>query len=406
MELENWPYSPVQVNLSAIWEALRWHNSPRSIEVKVDSVPDLISKVELLQGLLQTGLAEMHIMITEEKGWSEELIKISCLPSPLGQIIRSKNCGHIVYRINDRVRIQGVGHTGWVEIPIEAFQYLIADSETRQIDTMSTLIDLMFNVSFGASRAILETPDHGWPEQLFHVYSRLWRSTQLGIEYGATYSELEKVQTQYQDRSDLKSIKLPDWRRKSDLLDDRMSRRDYLDKDINLEDLGYLLGPIMFARKVWCNEQGLEIVHRGIPGAGGLAAIEVFLLLNSRPEALSYRYDWRTHELKRLDIMSDELLRRLNKFASASLNIKTCPPGILLIAGNLEELRKKYSGISYASMLKQVGALMMALQLVGRQLNIGLCPLGSSPTDLFEESLMHQDAELQLVGEMAFGYVS
>ncbi|OKL50795.1 hypothetical protein BSZ40_10585 [Buchananella hordeovulneris] len=185
-----------------------------------------------------------------------------------------------------------------------------------------------------------------------------------------------------------------------------MSRRDYLDKDINLEDLGYLLGPIMFARKVWCNEQGLEIVHRGIPGAGGLAAIEVFLLLNSRPEALSYRYDWRTHELKRLDIMSDELLRRLNKFASASLNIKTCPPGILLIAGNLEELRKKYSGISYASMLKQVGALMMALQLVGRQLNIGLCPLGSSPTDLFEESLMHQDAELQLVGEMAFGYVS
>lgn len=179
-----------------------------------------------------------------------------------------------------------------------------------------------------------------------------------------------------------------------DAMENRRTIRQFTDAPLALADLGELLWRSVRIRGVHPGQgpAGVEYeaARRPVPSGGGLHSIDTWVAtshVEGVPRAWWW-YDPREHELVMVSELSDD----------AGTN-----PVVLRFTVRHARTSWKYSGFAHALELKDMGAIMLAIQLAGAPLGIGTWLLGSGSTADFAADLGIDLATDHPVGELIVG---
>jgi SagB-type dehydrogenase family enzyme len=147
-----------------------------------------------------------------------------------------------------------------------------------------------------------------------------------------------------------------------------------------------------------------EFTSRPYPGGGAAYELELYLSVNAcvgLPRGFYY-YDPDNHALCPIRAPDHEFEGIVqDAWRSAG---QTCPPQVLItIASRFHRMNWKYSGMSYAAQLKNVGVLYQTLYLVATAMNLGACALGLGDAERFRRLTGLNYFEEGSVGEFMLG---
>lgn len=246
-------------------------------------------------------------------------------------------------------------------------------------------------------------------ELLFHARSRLGRTRG---DYGGTF-RFRGVRDPWpgipQGFGAGELIELPsDEGASRSLLDVARSRCSIREHDaenpVTAAQLGALLSRTQRVRFVREVEGYGDILRRGYPAGGSLYELEIFVLANRCADLDQglYHYDSARHGLRRIATGPGDL-ERLSQVAQVTAQMAEPPQVVLLIAARFPRVMWKYDAVSYAVILKNVGALYDALYLHATDLGLAPCGLGGGDSDLFSAVTQIPYLECTTVGEFILG---
>jgi SagB-type dehydrogenase family enzyme len=79
------------------------------------------------------------------------------------------------------------------------------------------------------------------------------------------------------------------------------------------------------------------------------------------------------------------------------------PQVVIILASRFQRLSWKYSGMAYATTLKNVGVLYQTMYLVATAMGLAPCALGGGDSALFSEAVGANSLEESSVGEFILG---
>jgi oxazoline/thiazoline dehydrogenase len=147
-----------------------------------------------------------------------------------------------------------------------------------------------------------------------------------------------------------------------------------------------------------------ETTRRASPSGGGCHSLEVYAVSNECEGVRRgiYHYGPLEHVLHPIEcpeILIDALLRDAQIAADRSE-----PPQLLfVISSRFRRLSWKYSGIAYATGLKDLGALLQTMYLVATALGLSPCALGAGDSHLFAQAVGTAWSEESSIGEFMLG---
>jgi SagB-type dehydrogenase family enzyme len=198
------------------------------------------------------------------------------------------------------------------------------------------------------------------------------------------------------------------------LLRERHSTRDFDDaQPITIAELARFLDHAARVQWKWTSPLDfgdgnmgpeIEYTRRPYPSAGSAYELELYLVV-ARCDGLergTYHYDADRHALVPIEARAQEIEAQL---ASAQFAMDApAPPQILVtIAARFDRVAWKYSGISYALILKDVGVLLQTLYLTATDLGLGGCAIGTTNVDLFARMTGQEFYREGPVGQFALG---
>ncbi|HEY7874977.1 MAG TPA: SagB family peptide dehydrogenase [Actinomycetota bacterium] len=194
----------------------------------------------------------------------------------------------------------------------------------------------------------------------------------------------------------------------AEVLEKRASVRRYGSEPLTIRQLGELLFRTARARARYGPEPeaGLpyEALDRPVPSGGGMHDLEVYLVAD-RVDGLAsglYHYDAARHALEPLPPREGAATSLLQGAIAASGAPE--PPHVLItIASRFTRMAWKYRAISYATTLKNVGALYQTVYLVATAMRIGTCALGSGNSAVQSKAFDLTARSEIPVGEMMLG---
>ncbi|GAA3203685.1 SagB family peptide dehydrogenase [Nonomuraea helvata] len=151
----------------------------------------------------------------------------------------------------------------------------------------------------------------------------------------------------------------------------------------SIDDLGELLYRTARVRSVTGAADGTSAVatsDRPYRSAGDCYGIEVYVTVDDCTGLPSgvYHYDPLAHRLYRIADRGDELLEN----ARLEANLAAVPPVLITLTARFRRLSWKYNGLSYALVLKDVGAFTQALSLVSTAMGLPACALDCDDVDV------------------------
>jgi SagB-type dehydrogenase family enzyme len=158
---------------------------------------------------------------------------------------------------------------------------------------------------------------------------------------------------------------------------------------LGVDALAGLLYRVARVRAVHATAVGGEL-DRPTPSGGGLAAISLYPLVVAC-EGLAtgqYHYDGTAHVLRAVESAPSDALARLASDARKTTMLEADAPlqVLLLLAARFGRLQYKYSAMSYAAVLKDVGVLYQSLYLTATALDLGGCAIGAGDVLAFERA--------------------
>ncbi|MFE0350364.1 SagB family peptide dehydrogenase [Streptomyces griseoluteus] len=147
--------------------------------------------------------------------------------------------------------------------------------------------------------------------------------------------------------------------------------------------------------------------ERPYSSLGNTYALELYLLFpperrNVWPAPGAYHYDPAAHALEKIDEVP-EALAELAVIAQAGGQLTDPPELLITITARFRRASGKFSGIAYASVLKDVGALQQTLSLVATALGLGSCALAIGDADAAARALGLDWRTESSVGEFLIG---
>ncbi|MGN9844165.1 SagB/ThcOx family dehydrogenase [Nonomuraea sp. H19] len=190
------------------------------------------------------------------------------------------------------------------------------------------------------------------------------------------------------------------------VLESRRSVREYADAPPTARQLGELLYRAARVREVFAPAPGVpyEASSRPYPGGGAVHELELYLVV-SRCEGLDrgvYHYDPLGHRLITLPARTEDAQAML-ALASTATGGLVRPDVLITITARFQRMSWKYSGLAYATTLKNVGVLYQTLYLVATAMGMAPCGLGSGDTDLAARTFGLDWARESSVGEFLIG---
>jgi SagB-type dehydrogenase family enzyme len=247
---------------------------------------------------------------------------------------------------------------------------------------------------------------------LFHSRSRLGRHR---LPYGATNRLEGRIAPPPVVKPPLagKRIRLvrPDIARltRSDwpltrAIERRRSQREHGDIPITRRELGeflYRTARVMSLSK----KRPFATSHRPYPSGGATYALELYLAVRDcrGMDAGLYHYCPARHELQLVARMGADVQALLAGAAQAAR--AELPQVLVIIAARFLRTSWKYSSISYALILKEVGVLMQTMYLVATAMELGACAIGGGDADLFAKAAGTNYYLEGSVGELIIGRV-
>jgi oxazoline/thiazoline dehydrogenase len=187
------------------------------------------------------------------------------------------------------------------------------------------------------------------------------------------------------------------------VMESRTSIRDHESRILTITDVGELLYRAARVRGIKQTDGG-ELSNRPYPSGGASYELELYLSVD-RCVGLHrgfYYYDPLNHALRLVCVPNQDMEMLLYEAWLASA--QQCRPQILItFASRFQRVSWKYSGMAYATQLKNVGALYSMMYLVATAMNLAPCGLGLGNSDRFCRLAGTSYYEEGSVGEFALG---
>lgn len=187
----------------------------------------------------------------------------------------------------------------------------------------------------------------------------------------------------------------------------RTSRRKFGDTSLNLDELSKLLFlSCRIKSETRSNGKTLlyDVSSRPSPSGGGCHSLEVYPVVN-RCDGLDrglYRYQPNTHSLLRLESKLSQ--RHLMIQRAKYMNGGQMEPDVLLvISSRFGRVNWKYRSMSYATVLKDAGALIQTLYLNCEQLQLAGTALGAGNIYQFAKMISRPIPQESSVAEFIIG---
>lgn len=190
------------------------------------------------------------------------------------------------------------------------------------------------------------------------------------------------------------------------VLEDRVSTRDFDEAaPITVDQLAELLYRSARTRGTQPVGPGEELVSRPYPSAGGVYELELYPVVRrvAGLAASMYHYDSFDHVLRPVADGESKAVQQLLKPAAATLAGGAQPQVLLVVAARAGRLMWTYEQIGYALILKDVGALMQTVYLVGAAMGLGVCAQGYADTASFAAATGAAELVESAVGSIVVG---
>lgn len=190
----------------------------------------------------------------------------------------------------------------------------------------------------------------------------------------------------------------------SQVVEQRCSTRRFGSEPITLEQVGEFLYRAARVRRVSADDRQ-ELSNRPYPSGGALYELEIYLAVNScaNLKVGLYHYCPLKHELVQNSLLTSDVrsLLRLARHAADAPEIQV----LVILSARFQRVAWKYESMAYALILKNVGALMQTMYLVGTAMGLGCCALGGGDSDAFARAAQTNYLLETSVGEFLLGSV-
>lgn len=251
---------------------------------------------------------------------------------------------------------------------------------------------------------------------MLHSRSRLGRHDD---PFGATYPDLEEVDSEPALKPPAGGVRIPLPRPDLDrllredppvtaVLEARRSIRHYGDHPLNLRQIGELLYRSARVRSLVAPVPGDPASIRGsnrpYPSTGATYALELYVTVGCCDGLTRgiYHYDPLEHALRTVDAPKgcvDELLDE----ARMSAGLGGEPPVLITMTARFRRMTRKYGGLAYSGLLKDVGVLQQTLYLVCTAMGMAPCALAVGDSDLSARALGLDWRLESSIGEFVLG---
>lgn len=163
----------------------------------------------------------------------------------------------------------------------------------------------------------------------------------------------------------------------------RKTRRDFADKEINVDELGTFLYHTARVKQKFDDDKG-GVTFRPAQAGGALHSIEIYPLVSTCDglEAGLYHYNPQEHHLEKLSLITQQCKHMLLLGRGMMLN-QSEPQVQLLFASRFRRVQWKYESLAYSIILKDVGCLYQTMALVAEGMGLAGVALGGGHMDLF-----------------------
>ena len=189
-----------------------------------------------------------------------------------------------------------------------------------------------------------------------------------------------------------------------DVMERRRSVREQSAVPITIQELGEFLFHAARVRGYLPGPYGLTLSNRPYPTGGASYELEIYLTVD-RCMGLApgfYYYDAAAHGLAPISPPNAHTQQML--FGAYTSCGGTCYPQVLIsIASRFQRIAWKYTGIAYATTLKNVGVLYSTFYLVGTAMGLAPCALGLGDSEQFTALSGTDRWAESLVGEFMLG---
>jgi SagB-type dehydrogenase family enzyme len=187
------------------------------------------------------------------------------------------------------------------------------------------------------------------------------------------------------------------------VMESRQSIRQHGAAPITVGQLGEFLYRVARVRTIYHTEFG-ELTNRPYPNGGASYELEIYLTIERcaglRPGF--YYYDPAEHLLC-LITEPNEDTDMLVREACQSSGMLTRPQIVITLASRFQRVSWKYSGIAYATQLKNTGALYSMMYLVATAMGLAPCGLGLGNSTRFCRLAKTSWYEESSIGEFMLG---
>ncbi|MFE0464053.1 SagB family peptide dehydrogenase [Kitasatospora sp. NPDC058965] len=172
----------------------------------------------------------------------------------------------------------------------------------------------------------------------------------------------------------------------TEVLERRHSVREFAAEKLTVHQIGELLfraARVRAAREAAAGDPpALPRTDRPYPSTGAVYALEVYLVVADGTELApgAYHYDPFGHRLRPL-AGSPKAVEELIGAAQTAVDSAARPPLLIVFTARFRRVMHAFSGIAYASLLKDVGVLLQNFYLVATAMGLGGCALAAGDSD-------------------------
>jgi SagB-type dehydrogenase family enzyme len=196
------------------------------------------------------------------------------------------------------------------------------------------------------------------------------------------------------------------------VMEERRSLREYAPQPITAAQLGEFLYRTVAVRECRnydavtpVGSMDVQVTVRPYPSGGALYPLEVYPVVQACSGLATglYHYDAGQHRLARLSDLTPEAQELLGRAAGATMIPSPAMQVLLVLTARFERVAWKYSGISYALILKDLGGLFQNMYLAATAMGLAPCAIGGGDADLFARAAGLDYYAEGSVGEFVLG---
>lgn len=185
------------------------------------------------------------------------------------------------------------------------------------------------------------------------------------------------------------------------VLEQRTSVREQGEEPLSVQQLGEFLYRTARVKRL-AAEAGVSF--RPSPSGGALYELEIYPLVDrctGLPPGM-YHYNPLEHQLAKV-ADPNPYVNTLLRIAGITATMDHPPQVLLILAARFQRMQLKYQSMTYAVILKNVGALYQTMYLVATAMGLAPCALGGGHSDIFAHAAGLHYLEETSVGEFILG---